>query len=383
MTESTGGSDVGASQTRAVPGADGTWRLYGKKWFTSAATSQVALALARPDGNPPGGSGLALFLVETRDRVGRLQGIRVERLKDKLGTRKVPTAELTLDGAPARLVAGSTQGTRRIEPMLKITRAWNSVCACAFMRRGLALAHDYAQRRRVFGSALIEQPLHRDTLAALQAELAGAFHLTFELVSLLGREEAGELDESGRHLLRLMLPIAKLVTGKQSVQVASEVLEAFGGAGYIEDTGLPLVLRDSQVLPIWEGTTNVLSLDALLRTDIANGLRAWQARIGAALDGATDPRLASSVRLARERLKLALDWFATTRQPEAVQSGARRFAMTLGRIMQLALLIEHAQWAAKSSEAEAAIFLAERLAHAPIAALADLQPATDAILATL
>ena len=387
MTEATGGSDVGASLTRAVPGADGSWRLYGKKWFTSAATSQMALALARPDGNPPGGSGLALFLVETRDRAGKLQGIRVERLKDKLGTRKVPTAELTLDGAPAQLVAGSTQGTRRIEPMLKITRVWNSVCACAFMRRGVALAHDYAERRRVFGSALVEQPLHRDTLAALQAELAGAFHLTFELVSLLGREEAGELDETGRQLLRLMLPITKLVTGKQSVQVASEVLEAFGGAGYIEDTGLPLLLRDSQVLPIWEGTTNVLSLDALLRTDIASGLRAWQLRISSALDGVTDPRLAAGVRVTRERLEAALGWFAATKEPEVLQSGARRFAMTLGRSLQLALLVEHAQWAAGSSEGEGAIdgsiALVERLAQAPIASLDDLQPTTDAILGTL
>jgi hypothetical protein len=202
-------------------------------------------------------------------------------------------------------------------------------------------------------------------------------------VSLLGREEAGELDETGRQLLRLMLPLTKLVTGKQSVHVASEVLEAFGGAGYVEDTGLPLLLRDSQVLPIWEGTTNVLSLDALLRTDIANGLRAWRARISTALDAATDPKLAATVRVAHERLQAALAWFAETKEPEALQSGARRFALTLGRSMQLALLAEHAQWAAGSSEGEGAMSLAERLAHAPLASLDDLQPATDAILGTL
>ena len=106
MTESTGGSDVGRSETVARPDEEGMWRLYGRKWFTSAATSQIALALARPEGNPPGGRGLALFYVETRDEGGRLCNIRVNRLKDKLGTRKLPTAELTLEGTPAQLVAG-------------------------------------------------------------------------------------------------------------------------------------------------------------------------------------------------------------------------------------------------------------------------------------
>jgi alkylation response protein AidB-like acyl-CoA dehydrogenase len=139
MTETTGGSDVGRTQTRAVE--DGSaWRLYGRKWFTSAVTSQVALTLARPGGNPPGGKGLAMFYVEVRDADGRLNGIRVDRLKDKLGTRKVPTAELTLDGCRAELVGQPSNGTRAIEPMLGVTRMWNSVCAVAFMRRGLALA---------------------------------------------------------------------------------------------------------------------------------------------------------------------------------------------------------------------------------------------------
>ena len=96
MTEAIGGSDVGASETIALRDGAGAWRLYGKKWFTSAATSQMALTLARPEGGSGGGSGLAMFFLETRDTDGRLNGIRIERLKDKLGTRKVPTAELTL-----------------------------------------------------------------------------------------------------------------------------------------------------------------------------------------------------------------------------------------------------------------------------------------------
>jgi hypothetical protein len=327
----------------------------------------MALTLARPEGNGPGGSGLALFYVETRDAAGRLQGIRIERLKDKLGTRKVPTAELTLDGTPAELVAGTSHGTREIEPMLKVTRVWNSVCACAFMRRGIALALDYARQRRAFGAALVDQPLHRETLAALQAELAGALHLTFEVVDLLGRDECGELDESERHLLRLLLPIAKLVTGKQAVAVASEVLEAFGGAGYVEDSGLPVLLRDSQVLPIWEGTTNVLSLDALLRTDLDQGMRALNARIGRALDAAHEPQLSAAVAVARELLKRATAWLAKTRDRSNLQACARRFTMTLGRSVQLALLCEHAQWALAEEKSGQSLALARRFSRVPLA----------------
>jgi alkylation response protein AidB-like acyl-CoA dehydrogenase len=367
MTEASGGSDVGASLTMARRDADGLWRLYGKKWFTSAATSQMALTLARPEGNGPGGSGLALFYVETRDAEGRLQGIRIERLKDKLGTRKVPTAELTLEGTPAELVAGTSHGTRDIEPMLRITRVWNSVCACAFMRRGIALATDYARRRRAFGAPLIDQPLHRDTLAALVAELAGALHLTFEVVDLLGREECAELDDDGRQLLRLLLPITKLVTGKQSVAVASEVLEAFGGAGYVEDTGLPVLLRDSQVLPIWEGTTNVLSLDALLRTDLEQGMKALAGRIGIALDAAREPQLASAVAAARDLLERATEWLGSTRDRGELQAGARRFAMALGRSVQLALLCEHAQWSLAEEKTTRALALARRFSRVPLA----------------
>src|SRR5258708_32863174 len=117
MTERTGGSDV--SQSETIARRDGEqWRLYGTKWFTSATTAEMALTLARPEGNPEGSRGLALFFVEVRDERGRMRGITVNRLKDKLGTRKVPTAELTLDGTPAELVRGDSDGVRQITPML-------------------------------------------------------------------------------------------------------------------------------------------------------------------------------------------------------------------------------------------------------------------------
>jgi alkylation response protein AidB-like acyl-CoA dehydrogenase len=343
MTETTGGSDVGRSQTRAVRDGDG-WRLYGRKWFTSAVTAQMSLTLARPEGNAPGGKGLAMYYLELRDAEGRLNNLRVDRLKDKLGTRKVPTAELMLEGTRAVLVGEPANGTRAIEPMLGVTRMWNSVCAIAFMRRGLALGRSYAMRREAFGQPLLQQPLHADTLAALEAETWGAFLMTFLLVELHGRLESGEIDDGQRALLRLLTPLTKLVTGKQAVAVTSEVIEGFGGAGYVEDTGLPQLLRDAQVLPIWEGTTNVLSLDALLRSDLHAGLAALMGRISACVRALTDVRLAAAGQEAVAAVERAALWLQSGRDREVLQANARRLALTLGRALQLALLCEHAQW---------------------------------------
>jgi alkylation response protein AidB-like acyl-CoA dehydrogenase len=360
MTERTGGSDVAICETIAkvddgpsaasgaawsTPGA--AWRLSGTKWFTSATTSQMALTLGRPEGNPPGGSGLALFYVETRDDAGRLcEGIRVNRLKDKLGTRMVPTAELTLDGARALAVRGTTDGIKNITPMLAITRTWNAVGAVAGMRRGLALAQDYAKRRVAFGAPLAQKPLHADTLASLEAERQGAFLLAFRTEELLGKEEARTITEDEQQVLRLLTPLAKLTTGKQAVAVASEVLEAFGGAGYVEDTGLPRILRDAQVLPIWEGTTNVLSLDVLRALARSAGLEALGREIERATRGA-HASLAKPADVARKAMAHAAVWAHKARDagPETLEAGARRFAMTLGRAVEAALLVEHATWA--------------------------------------
>jgi acyl-CoA dehydrogenase len=364
MTEATGGSDVGLSRTVARL-EDGTWRLSGKKWFTSAATSQVALTLARPEGGAPGGSGLALFYLETRDATGALNGIRIERLKDKLGTRKVPTAELSLDGALAQLVNGTANGTRNIAPMLQITRAWNSVCAVSFMRHGLLLALDYAAKRRAFGASLAEQPLHRETLEDVAAESAAAFLLTFELLELLGREEARELDADGRAMLRMLTPLAKAITGKQVVAAASEIVESFGGAGYIEDTGIPTLLRDAQVLPIWEGTTNVLSLDLLLRADVAAGCMAMGRRINTITQAIDDAALSKVARDAGNRLEQAAAWRARTRDPEALQAGARRFTLAVGRALSTALLAEHAAGMPDEEHRRVATRAALRFCSAP------------------
>jgi alkylation response protein AidB-like acyl-CoA dehydrogenase len=339
MTETAGGSDVGNTLTIARLDGEGRWRLYGRKWFTSAVVGEMALTLARPEGAAGGADALALFMLETRDAHGAWNGIRIDRLKDKLGTRELPTAEIHLDGALATPVGELAHGVRRIAPMLNVTRTWNAVCALATMRRCLVLASDYAARRTAFGHALIEQPLHRATLAGMQAEFEAAFQLVFFVAELLGRAEAPAAANSERALLRLLTPLAKLWTGKLAVHIASETCEAFGGAGYIEDTGIPQLLRDAQVFPIWEGTTNVLALD-LLRALGASGIAVMQHAVAALLAEAGEDRHGIDAALAA-----ACDWHAARQADrQALEAGARGFAITLARVFAAALLARHAAW---------------------------------------
>ncbi|HWH31819.1 MAG TPA: acyl-CoA dehydrogenase family protein [Egibacteraceae bacterium] len=371
MTEREGGSDVGRTATRARKGPDGRWKLYGTKWFTSATTADCALTLARPEGAPEGSGALALFLVELVDPVtGESQigkTIRVNRLKDKLGTKALPTAELTLDGAFVTPIGDpwAGRGLKKISGMLNVTRAHNAMGAASGMRRGLDLALAYARVRESFGASLIDLPLHRETMAELAVEAEASFALALRVMQLTGRVEHGVATEVEARALRGLLPVTKLLTGKDAVAHASEALESFGGAGYIEDTGLPQLLRNAQVLPIWEGTTNVLSLDLLRATVKENALSALLEDLVARLEDADAPALADTLRLvAAERDALAaqaLAWAQT--DPELVQAGMRRFALRLGRAYTAALLVEHAAYRLAKHNDDRAAIVARRYAE--------------------
>ncbi|WP_284348109.1 acyl-CoA dehydrogenase family protein [Roseisolibacter agri] len=391
MTERTGGSDVSMTGTRAEPADDGAWRLHGTKWFTSATTSQMTMTLARLPGAPDGSRGLSLFFVPlARDAEGRLPGLVVHRLKEKLGTHALPTAELTLDGTPARLVGGAGEGVRRIATLFNVTRVWNAACAAGGMRRAVTLARDYASRRVAFGKLLRDHPLHAETLAAMEVEARGALQLVLHVAALLGREECGLASDGERAALRLLTPVAKLFTGKQAVAVASEALEAFGGAGYVEDTGLPRLLRDAQVLAIWEGTTNVLALDVLRAIEREDALAPHLADLQERLRAlpASDA-LAPSVAVVGAALgQLGAHAAALAAAPRAdVEAGARSFAIALGRATIGVLLLEQAAWSATdpagACDAAAASAAARRWCATlppPVAFAAEQRAEADALL---
>ena len=253
LTERVGGSDVGANETVARKDADGNWRLSGHKWFCSNVDAQAVLITARPEGASDGTNGLRTFLLLTRDN----PGFTIERLKNKLGVRSMATGEVTLTDAPAEEVGGFAA----MAEMLNLSRLYNAVASCGVIGRAVYEARHYIERRHAFGRPVMEWPLAQETFFDIEAEHIAALLLTFETVDALCRADAGDAD--ARRLLRVLTPISKAVTGKLAVPCVSEAMELIGGNGYIEESPMPRLLRDAQVLPIWEGTTNILVLDAL------------------------------------------------------------------------------------------------------------------------
>jgi alkylation response protein AidB-like acyl-CoA dehydrogenase len=341
MTESQGGSDISRSATTARHTPEG-WRLTGEKWFCSAADSAVAVALARPEGAGPGSRVLAPFLVPRYAGDGRpAPGVRLHRLKEKLGTRAVPTAEIGLRDAAAVPVGDPhAPGLSRMMTLVVVTRLHNAAMAAAGMHRGLAAARAYAAARTVAGGPLEANPLHRATLARLAVDAQAAYALAAHAFRLLGRVEV-EADPAAESELRLVAPLAKLATGRLAVAAASELLECFGGAGYVEETGLPRLLRDAQVLPIWEGTTNVLSVDTLRATGRDEGVKQVLDRLAIAA-GQSGGDLAGTLAAEHTALAERLDHAAARPDSPTVLAGARDLALRLAYTLAAALLVEQA-----------------------------------------
>ncbi|XP_038054791.1 acyl-CoA dehydrogenase family member 11-like [Patiria miniata] len=355
MTEKRGGSDVGdGTETVAVKQDDGSFKLYGLKWFSSATDSDITLTLARivdSDGNySKGTKGISLFYVETRNKDGQLNGIQIQKLKDKLGTRQLPTAELLLDGTVAHLISDEGRGVAAISSMLTITRIHNALSSAAIMRRMVHLARDYSQKRYAFGKLIANHPLHMQTLSRMEVETRGNLLLVLRLCHLLGLEECGEATQQDKQLLRLLTPVAKLYTAKQAIAIASEGLESFGGQGYIEDTGLPVFLRDAQVLSIWEGTTNILSLDVLRSIAKTSGgsLTSFFCDIQSRLIPLVTSTN-SDIRWCYEEINKAckdISSFAesASKDETLMTVAARDFATSLARTYIASLLLDHAAW---------------------------------------
>ncbi|HEX2295759.1 MAG TPA: acyl-CoA dehydrogenase family protein [Actinomycetota bacterium] len=360
MTETTGGSDVGRTETVARRDGDGTWRLYGTKWFTSATTSEIALTLARPEGAPDGSRGLSLFRVHRRGDDGRPNGIVVRRLKDKLGTRALPTAELELEGAVAWPVGEPDGGgLRRIATMLNLTRIHNALHAAGALARGLAWARAFAEVREVGGRPLAALPAHRSTLADLAVDHAAALALVLKCCELTGRVEHGTATSDEERMLRGLTPVTKLATARWAVAGVTEAMECLGGVGYCEDSGLPALVRNTHVMPIWEGTTNVLALD--LRRAIARSA-ALDALIADVTEGAGPLSDHPGVGEPARAVATAAARIASL-APEVGEEGARELALAVGRTVACAELCKQGAWAferGSTRTAAAAARLAQR-----------------------
>ena len=255
MTEKQGGSDVRANTTTARPNPDGSYRIVGHKWFTSAPMSDVFLTLAQAPG------GLSCFLLPRVLPDGSRNAIHLQRLKDKLGNRSNASSEIEYDGALGRLVGEEGKGVNTIIQMVNLTRLDCTLGSAAGMRAGVLQAVHHAQHRSAFGTRLIEQPLMTNVLADLAVEAEAATVSAMRLAGAVDKSLAGDEHES--LLRRIGLAVMKYWVCKRAPAHAAEALECLGGNGYVEESGMPRLFRESPLMSIWEGSGNVAALDAL------------------------------------------------------------------------------------------------------------------------
>ncbi|MFF7039809.1 acyl-CoA dehydrogenase family protein [Streptomyces massasporeus] len=321
MTEKQGGSDVRANTTAARPLAeDGTYELTGHKWFCSAPMSDGFLVLAQAPG------GLTCFLVPRVLRDGSRNVFRIQRLKDKLGNRSNASGEVEFDGTWARRVGEEGRGVRTIIEMVAATRLDCVLGSAGLMRQAVAQAVHHCTYREAFGGKLVDKPLMRNVLADLALESEAATTLALRLAAAW--DDGGEQE---RALLRIAVPAAKYWVTKRCPPVAVEAAECLGGNGYVEESGMPRLVRESPLNSVWEGAGNVQALDVL---------RALQREPGA-LDAYL--REVGQARGADHRLDAAIKSLLTELADlEGVEGRARRLTERLALVLQGSLLVRFA-----------------------------------------
>jgi putative acyl-CoA dehydrogenase len=310
MTEKQGGSDVRANTTRAEPAGDGSYEITGHKWFCSYPPCDVFLTLAQA------AAGLSCFLIEGRD-----PGFRIQRLKDKLGTRSLPSSEVEFHGVRGRLVGEEGRGVATIIRMVNHTRLDCLIGSAAGMRWGVAQAIHHARHRSAFGKRLADWPLMQNVLADLAIES--------EAATASAMRVARAYDDGETPFRRFATAVMKYWVCKRGPQHAVEALECLGGNGYVEESGMPRLLRDSPLNSIWEGSGNVAALDVLrAMAKEPEGLPAFLAECELARGGnaALDAHL--------DRLRALA--------PADPQLEARRIVEDLGVALQASILVRHA-----------------------------------------
>eukprot|EP01132_Coremiostelium_polycephalum_P009128 gene9128-11184_t len=363
MTEKTGGSDVAGTETIAIANTtvpNATHLATGFKYFTSATTSDSAIILARDatsDNKMASGSGgLSAFFVKIRNQDGDLNGIRIHKLKNKFGTKAVPTAELELIDSPVTRIGPKGRGVPVIASILNITRIHNVIHSVGTMRRSVAIARDFAHRRKVFASNLSENLLYLTTLAEMELEYRAGLLFLLDVSHLLGKSECLPQNKKTESLLRIITPLSKLYTAKQSIAVSSEGIECLGGTGYMEDSDLPRLLRDTQVTSIWEGTTNVLAMDVWRSIKSHDSLRYLLECIEERIDSYPENLKYSRDTIVSAIARINAMAAHVTRDGDIqyAEGNARRFAFLISQAYMASLLVEHAKWSKKSLDADVA-----------------------------
>ncbi|GAA1195886.1 acyl-CoA dehydrogenase family protein [Prauserella alba] len=336
MTEKQGGSDVRANTTTATPAGAGAYALTGHKWFTSAPMSDVFLTLAQAPG------GLSCFLLPRVLPDGSRNAIHLQRLKDKLGNKSNASAEIEYDGASGWLVGEEGRGVRTIIEMVSNTRLDCVIGGAAGMRYGTVRAAHHARHRSTFGARLADHPAMANVLADLAVESEAA---TLVAMRLAGASDRAAADDGEAAFRRLALAVTKYWVCKRAPAHAAEALECLGGNGYVEESGMPRLFRESPLSSIWEGSGNVAALDTLrAMAKQPDSVEALVAELDAA--SGVDGRLDEAIAGVRKELADLSD----------VEYRARRLVERLALVLQGSLLVRH------GDEAVADAFCASRLA---------------------
>ena len=366
LTERTGGSDLAALETTARPDGDG-WRLNGFKWFASNANGSAFVVLAKPEGAADGVRGIAPFLVLWERRDGSRNGIRIRRLKDKLGTNAVASAEVEFVDAEAFMLAPSTSGPKeagqtsdgrgltRMMEMTNGSRLGIAMMGLGCARRSLVEAMCYARAREAFGSSLAGQPLMQRKLTELIVEVEAAQALVFD----------GYL---GPARLRLGAPLIKLLAARLGITAASDAIEVHGGNGYIEQWPVARLLRDAQVNTIWEGPDNILCLDVRRGIEREEAHQPFLARVRAACEVAPagDEETAALVRSRTDDVEQAIERW---RRLDRSVGEARLYPLAKGmaEVYAAALLVEAAAWESTTLGSDRKALVARLYARAHLA----------------
>ena len=322
MTEKQGGSDVRANTTRAELLSDGAYSLTGHKWFCSAPMCDAFLVLAQAP------AGLTCFLLPRILPDGTRNGFHIQRLKDKLGNRSNASSEVEFARAWARRVGEEGRGVQTIIKMVNHTRLDCVLGSTGLIRRAIAEATHHAAHRSAFGKLLVEQPLMRNVLADLCLESEASTALAMRLARSVDEEST---DEAAALFRRLALAVGKFHVCKTAVGVVSEALECLGGNGYVEESGLPRLYRETPLNSIWEGSGNVNALDVL--RGVGKDPRSLEAFLDEVeLARGADPRLDAFV----DGLK------AEVRDTSDIETRARRLTERLAMALQGSLLVRHA-----------------------------------------
>jgi putative acyl-CoA dehydrogenase len=328
MTEKQGGSDVRANTTVARPDGE-TYRLTGHKWFTSAPMCDLFLVLAQVTGTRSAaepdhrGGGLTCFLVPRVLPDGTRNTFRIQRLKDKLGNRSNASSEPEFDDTVAWRVGDEGRGVRTIIEMVACTRLDNALGSAAGMRAAVSRAAHHTRHRHAFGRALVDQPLMREVLADLACESEAAVTLAMRLA---GAQDRSARDEHEAAFRRIGVTLGKYWICKRQTAVVGEALECLGGNGYVEESGMPRLFRESPLNSIWEGSGNVNALDLLriLAREPAS-LEAWRAEVSGVDDRIDAGRKEVEAELAH-----------------ADERSARRLTERMAVLLSGALLVRHA-----------------------------------------